>query len=381
MAEFRMPSLGADMEAGTLVEWLKKPGDPVRRGDVIAVVETQKGAIEIEVFQTGTLETLLATPGQKLPVGAPMAFIHGEGEPIVAPPAAPAPAAAAPHVAVPSIGPITVFPPSSVRALRASPAARKRAAELGVDLQKLVGTGPGAAITLFDVEKAASAPLRPAEGMRQAIGAAMARSKREIPHYYLVHPIDLEPALRWLEAANAKRPPSERILYGVLLLKAVARALRDYPEFNGFWSNGAFQPSMAIHLGIAISIGASGLIAPAIHDTDKLSLSQLMAALRDLVGRARTAGLRSSELSDPTITVTSLGEQSVESVFPVIYPPQVAIIGFGTVLERAWILEHSVVPRRVVSCSLAGDHRVSDGHRGGRFLAAIARSLQEPQTL
>jgi pyruvate dehydrogenase E2 component (dihydrolipoamide acetyltransferase) len=379
MAEFRMPSLGADMEAGTLVEWLKHPGDPVARGDIIAVVETQKGAIEIEVFQTGILETLLAQPGQKLPVGAPMALIRGEGERPGAP-AAPAPTAPPPVAPKPPPPPTPAAPAAG---LRASPAARKRAAELGVDLRRVTGTGAGGAITLADVETAAkgAALAPPAEAMRQAIGAAMARSKREIPHYYLAHTVDLDPALRWLEAENAKKPPPQRVLSGVLLLKAVAHALRDYPEFNGFWTEGRFQPSASIHLGVAVSLGKAGLIAPAIHDADRMSLAELMAALRDLVGRVRKGGLRSSELSDSTITVTSLGEQSAESVFPVIYPPQVAIVGFGMIVERPWVVDGAVVPRRVVSCSLAGDHRVSDGHRGARFVAAIARLLQEPANL
>ena len=384
MAEFLMPLLGADMEAGTLVEWLKKPGDPVTRGDIIAVVETQKGAIEIEVFQTGTIDTLFAEPGQKLAVGAPMAFIRVAGEHVAAAPAKPAPEIARP-VPRAALTPTVAIAPSAPlpqTGLRVSPAARKRAAELGLDLQKLSGTGAGGAITFADVEQATKtiAPS-PAEAVRQAIGAAMARSKREIPHYYLSHTVDLEPSLRWLEAENAKRPPPERMLYGVLLLKAVARALCEYPELNGFWTEGRFQPSEQIHLGVAISVGKSGLFAPAIHNADTLSLLELMRAVRDLVGRARKGGLRSSELSDPTITVTSLGEQSVESVFPVIYPPQVAIIGFGMIVERAWVVEGAVVPRRVISCSLAGDHRVSDGHRGARFLAAVARVLSEPQSL
>lgn len=384
MAEFRMPLLGADMEAGTLVEWLKKPGDRVTRGDIIAVVETQKGAIEIEVFQTGMIETLFAEPGQKLAVGTPMAFIRAEGERVTAAPARPAPEFVAP-VPAGVVAPAMALSPALAVAqtgIRASPAARKRAVELGVDLQKLSGTGPSGAITFADVEQAAKAVTpSSAEAVRQAIGAAMAHSKREIPHYYLAHTIDLEPSLRWLEAENAKRPPPERILYGVLLLKAVARALREFPEFNGFWTEGRFQPSDHIHLGNAISIGKSGLIAPAIHDADGLSLLELMRRLRDLVGRARKGGLRSSELSDSTITVTSLGEQSAESVFPVIYPPQVAIVGFGMIVERAWVVEGAVMPRRVISCSLAGDHRVSDGHRGARFIAAVARRLSEPQSL
>jgi pyruvate dehydrogenase E2 component (dihydrolipoamide acetyltransferase) len=313
-----------------------------------------------------------------------MASIRVQGEHVAAPAVAPSPleAVAVPQIAATRAAALSVAPRIPQAGVRASPAARRRAAEFGIEVERISGTGPGGAITLADVERAAAARApSPVDAMRQAIGAAMARSKREIPHYYLAHTIDLEPALQWLEAENAKRAPPERALYGVLLLKAVARALHDYPEFNGFWINGRFQPSERIHLGVAISVGKSGLIAPAIHDADKLSLPQLMSALRDLVGRARKGGLRSSELSDPTITVTSLGEQSAETVFPVIYPPQVAIVGFGMIVERPWIVAGAVAPRRVISSSLAGDHRVSDGHRGARFLSAVARLLGEPQSL
>jgi pyruvate dehydrogenase E2 component (dihydrolipoamide acetyltransferase) len=381
MAEFRMPSLGADMEAGTLVEWLKKPGDRVARGDIIAVVETQKGAIEIEVFETGTIERLLAQPGTKLAVGAAMAFIRGERDSLTrAEPSAPAPPPIPP--APPTSQPPGAAPLTPARGTRASPAARKRAAELGIAIEKLAGSGPDGVVTLADVERAPRVAAPAAAGtMREVIAAAMARSKREIPHYYLGHTVDLEPALRWLEAENARRLIPERVLYGAVLLKAVAQALRDYPEFNGFWLEGAFRPSRQIHLGVAISLSRGGLIAPAIHDADQLSLPELMAALRNLVNRVRKGGLRSSELSDPTITVTSLGEQGTEMVFPVIYPPQVAIIGFGMIVQRPWIAGGAIEARRVISVSLAADHRVSDGHRGARLLIAIAQLLQEPQAL
>lgn len=366
-----MPSLGADMDSGILVEWLKKPGDRVQRGDIIAVVETQKGAIEIEVFQAGVVETLLTEPGRKIAVGAPMAFIRGDDEKAdaaaMAPSRPPAPAAPPRAIAAPAIG-----------GLRVSPAARRRAEELGVALDGLTGTGPEGSVTLADVERAAKIAPSAARGIREVIGSAMARSKREIPHYYLGQNVDLDPALAWLAAENARRPVPERLLYGVLLLRAVAQALRDYRDFNGFWVDGEFRRSERIHLGVAISLRQGGLIAPAIHDADSLSLSQLMNTLRDLVSRARKGGLRSSELSDPTITVTSLGEEATELVFPVIYPPQVAIIGFGSVQERPWVVGGTVQPRRVIFASLAGDHRVSDGHQGARFLAAVARRLQEP---
>jgi pyruvate dehydrogenase E2 component (dihydrolipoamide acetyltransferase) len=209
----------------------------------------------------------------------------------------------------------------------------------------------------------------------------MARSKREVPHYYLATTIDLGRASDWLAAENARRPVPDRLLPGVLLLKAVALALRQVPELNARWAGDRAQPSAAIHVGVAVSLRSGGLVAPALHDTDTRSLDDLMRDLRDLVRRARAGTLRSSELSDPTITVTSLGDQGVESVFGIIYPPQVAIVGFGRIVERPWVVDGQVVPRPVVTATLSADHRVTDGHRGGLFLAAVERLLQEPGAL
>jgi pyruvate dehydrogenase E2 component (dihydrolipoamide acetyltransferase) len=217
--------------------------------------------------------------------------------------------------------------------------------------------------------------------MRQTIGAAMARSKREIPHYYLGTTVDMHRAVAWLSEENLGRAVPDRLLAGVLLIKAVALALREVPELNGFWKDGKAVPSPAIHVGTAIALRGGGLVAPALHDTDRSSLDELMRKLRDLVKRARAGGLRSSELSDPTITVTSLGDQGVETVFGIVYPPQVAIVGFGTLVERPWCVHGQVVARPVITVTLAADHRVTDGHRGARFLAAVDRLLQEPAQL
>ena len=217
--------------------------------------------------------------------------------------------------------------------------------------------------------------------MRQTIAAAMARSKREIPHYYLAHTIDLHRALAWLAEDNARRPVTERLLYGVLLIKAVALALREVPELNAVWRGDHVEPSAAVHVGVAISLRGGGLVAPALHDTDRRPLGELMQRLpRPRAARALRR-LRSSELSDPTITVTSLGEQGVESVFGIIYPPQVAIVGFGRIVERPWVVDGVGRRPAVVTATLSADHRVSDGHRGGLFLAAIERCLQTPERL
>ncbi len=406
MNQFLMPSLGSDMEAGTLVEWLKQPGDTVHRGDIIAVVETQKGAIEVEIFEDGVLDSTLVELGTEVPVGAPLANIRTNGEapteaepePVAeAPVAAPPPTAELPEKppAAPKPVPTPIRPAVGAGPL-ASPAARRLAAEKGVDLSTLTGSGPNGAIVTTDVlaappgSKPAPAPAadRKPRGkgldfgeMRKAIAAAMARSKREIPHYYLSTTIDMRAATDWLESSNAERPPTERVLPPVLLMKATALSLKTMPEFNGFHTEDGFVPSEHVHLGTAVAIRGGGLIAPAIHDADTLSLVELMAALRDLVARVRSGGLRSSEMTDPTVTLTSLGDRGVETVFGAIYPPQVAIIGFGKVLERPWVMDGQVEARPVVTATLAADHRVSDGHKGALLLNAIANLLQEPEAL
>ncbi len=274
----------------------------------------------------------------------------------------------------------------ATRRTRISPAARRLAEEFGLSIEKIAGTGLGGAITRDDVR--AAAEQRPADttpdrmdAMREAIAAAMARSKREIPHYYLGTDIDMKRALEWLEAENVKRPVTDRLLPAVLLLKAVALAIRDVPEMNGFWRDGGFEQSEAVHVGVAISLRRGGLVAPALHDADKQSLSEIMVGLLDLVQRARTGKLRSSELSDPTITVSNLGEQGVGTVYGVIYPPQVALVGFGAIQERPWAEDGMLGVRPVVTATLSADHRASVGHRGGLFLARIADLLQKPEDL
>ncbi len=391
MAEFVMPTLGADMTEGTLVQWKKRIGDRITKGDIIAEVDTEKAAIEVECHASGIIEQLLAKPGDKVPVGTVMAIIREEGQPAATPPQSP-------HIVPQPIPPqptstpvaTTASSPSPGGRLRISPAARKLAAERGIDPTGLQGTGPEGSITLDDITRAlasdvkVAAPLTMAERqarMRQTIAAAMARSKREIPHYYLSTTIDMSRALAWLTAENQRRPVTERLLASVLFIKAVALALRQVPELNALWKDSDAVTSERVHIGTAISLRQGGLVAPALHDADRATLSDLMQRFQDLVKRARAGSLRSSELSDATITVTSLGEQGVETVFGVIYPPQVALVGFGKVVERPWVADGLVVARPVVTVSLSADHRVSDGHRGGLFLAALDRLLQEPHSL
>jgi pyruvate dehydrogenase E2 component (dihydrolipoamide acetyltransferase) len=416
MPDFLMPSLGADMESGKVMTWLVAPGSRVKRGDVVAVVETQKGAIDVEIFLDGVIDALVP-PGTERRVGEVLAQVSGAGEvPAPANRAAPAPApisapvpALAPVPLSPGLATVTAAVATATPSIavtgraKASPAARHRASELALDVGRMRGTGVEGAVTLADVEAAALRPAAtaaidpavatavpagivarrgfdPAQ-MRQAIAAAMSRSKREIPHYYLASTIDFGAATTWLAAANRGRGPEERLLPAALLLAAAARALAEVPQLNGFHVDGAFRPGAGVHVGWAVALRGGGLIAPAVHDADRKTATELMVALRDLVQRARTGGLRSSELGDPTATVTSLGDRGAERVLGVIHPPQVAMIGFGRVVERPWVVDGQLVPRALVEASLAGDHRASDGHVGGLLLAAIDRHLQAPALL
>jgi pyruvate dehydrogenase E2 component (dihydrolipoamide acetyltransferase) len=409
MSVFSMPSLGADMEAGKLVEWLVAPGDRVSRGDVVAVVETQKGAIEIEIFEDGIVERLEAELGETLPVGAPLATIKGQGSGAVPPeekvqPEGPK-AVTAPDVPEPAETPVQEVAksrapetPADIGTARggvpaSSPAARVLAAERGVDLAGLSGSGPMGAILLRDVEDQTAVAPRAvpsppaqkrgfdAQAMRVAIAAAMSRSKKEIPHYYLSQTFDLQTAVDWLARTNAGRAPDARLLMGALFVKACSTAAVAVPELNGQYDGSGYHRSESVNTGVAVALRGGGLIAPAIHRADELNLDETMAAMRDLVARARSGRLRSSEMTDGTITVSAMGETGADQLTAVIYPPQVAIVGFGAPVLRPWIVDGEFAARTVVTVTLSADHRVSDGRRGARFLAAIERALQNPEEL
>ncbi|MBD2186678.1 dihydrolipoamide acetyltransferase family protein [Pseudanabaena mucicola] len=409
MADFCMPSLGADMRTGTLVDWKVKQGDRLKRGDIIADVETDKGIMEIEIFMDGVVEELLLETGTKVPVGTVMAKIHTE-ETVkneVVPVTSSAPSIPAPKEISQEVSQSTPAPAiAKSERLRVSPLARKLATELGVDLTTVKGTGADGAIEKADIERAAtlqkqpvSAPsptvMPPAEkpaakststsdfqsGMRRAIAAAMSLANRDIPHYYLETRIDMSHPLQWLEAENQRRSIKDRILPVVLLIKAVAKSLVDVPELNGYWVDDHLQVQEGIHIGFAISLRQGGLVTPAIHHADLKNLDELMTAMRDLIARTRSGHLRSSELSDATITLTNLGDIGVEKVYGVIYPPQVAIIGFGKIAEQPWAEHGMVGARPVVTATIAGDHRATDGMVGAKFLQALNAHLQAVEAL
>jgi pyruvate dehydrogenase E2 component (dihydrolipoamide acetyltransferase) len=408
MIEFKMPALGADMDEGTLNEWLVKPGDKVTRGQIVAVVETTKAAVEIECWQEGTVGELLVPVGETVQVGTTLATLLAEGERAEKRPRASAkkrpPASGEKPAAAPAGAPVAV-PAAGVQQHRrwVSPAARRLATSLHVDIDAVSGTGPQGAVIISDIEHAAATiqhaaavqkakePKDKAPGkstaadrataMRKSIAAAMSRSKREIPHYYLADEIVLEKSLTWLTTRNAQRSIDERVLPAVLLLKAVGLAAQRFGEFNGFWRDDGFEPANGVHVGVGISLRGGGLVAPAIHDVPEKKLDELMEDLTDLVARARSFSLRSSEMSDPTITVTNLGDKGVDTVFGVIYPPQVAIVGFGQPAQRVCVIDGGIRVVSTVQATLAADHRASDGHRGALFLTAINELLQQPDLL
>ena len=373
VAEILMPSLGADMESGLLVEWRIRPGDHVSRGDVIAVVETDKGVIEAESFVDGRVEELLVAPGARADVGVPIARLAGGGDasgPSAEKPQAPAKA-----------------PERTSTRVRATPGARRAAERKGVDLARVAGSGAGGTVTEADVERAVARP--PSEGddegrrqaLRRSIGALMARSKREIPHYYLAHTIDMTAALALVAARNAGRPPRERLVPTALVLRAVALAAREVPEVNGTVVDEGFVPSERVNVGLAVAMRGGGVVAPAIADVDGMDLEEVMSRVREVSGRARRGLLRSSEITEGTITLSALGDRNVEEVHGVIFHPQVALVGAGSILERPWAREGRVEIVPTMRLSLAADHRASDGRRGGAFLVRVARLLESPEEL
>jgi pyruvate dehydrogenase E2 component (dihydrolipoamide acetyltransferase) len=391
MIEFQMPSLGADMEAGTLVEWRKKPGDAVKRGDIIAEVETQKGLIEIEVFDEGIIGELLIKEGTKVPVGTVMALINSSATTLETKKA----------IIPEKIAPVIQLTEEKIvekasgekfeeKHIKASPLAKRIAAENNIDLSLIQGTGEDDAITKEDVENTIAqkeiiakpvekTPLQ-LEAIRLAVAAAVSKSNKEIPHYYLEKKIDMTKALTWLREANSKRPIQKRLLPAALIIKATAKSLVDFPNLNAIWDNG-LHLKKEINIGFVVSLRGGGVIVPAIRNANTKTVDEIMEALNDIIPRARALKLRSSDLTDTTISITSLGEGGADMVFGVIYPPQVAIVGFGGSSQQPFVENGMLGIRPVFTATLAGDHRATDGLTGSDFLSTLNNYLQNPESL
>ncbi|MDV6250361.1 dihydrolipoamide acetyltransferase family protein [Vibrio sp. EA2] len=426
LIDITMPALGADMRDGTLMEWQIKPGDHVEKGDIIAIIETSKGAIDMESYHTGTITELLIEPDIKLPVGSVMARMESDTpvssaiehtqaasttaevlQPVAKPETEELPPYLAPKTARLSetesaTGSDIVTTDELLKRINstseghqrqyASPVARKTVHLSGIELSTLTGSGPYGAVLLRDLPKDSDSPTVAAADkvtterqnvspMRQAISDAMSRSKKEIPHYYLALDIDLTKVQTWLAEQNQQREPEQRLLLPAVILNAIARQLVKFPALNGFYQDGHFTPSTAVNIGNTISLREGGLVIPGILNADQLSVDQTMDALRDLAERSRRGRLRSSEISQTTITVTSIGERGADSITGVIYPPQVAIIGLGRQRQAPVIKENQIEIGEIMTVTLAADHRVSDGVTGARFLQALAKQLQHPEAL
>jgi pyruvate dehydrogenase E2 component (dihydrolipoamide acetyltransferase) len=416
MGEFLMPSLGADMEAGKIVEWRVAPGDTVHRGDIIAVVDTDKATIEVEVFEDGVVGQLLVEPGVEVAVGTPLATIGSGDASVVEAPAVEVPAVEVPAVEVPAV---SAPAPAAVAHVVVSPLVRHIVEREGLDLARVSASGPGGRVLRRDVEQrrrrvsprarrlaremgvdlppgdvvtggavlaAATASPSPSanpppaktdrsSSRRLAIARLMERSHREIPHYWVDLEIDVEDTLIELERANAGRPVRERILPAARLLRAVVAAAMAVPDLNGWWIDDAFVPASGVDLGLVVSLRGGGLVVPTIPRADTLDDAALMVALSGAVERARSDSLRSSDLATASISVTNLGDLGVDGVQPLIHPPEVAMVGFGAITERPVARGGLIGARRTVRATLAADHRASDGLRAATFLRAVADHL------
>jgi pyruvate dehydrogenase E2 component (dihydrolipoamide acetyltransferase) len=396
-----MPSLGADMDEGKLLEWHIKPGDVIKKGDLIAAVETQKAAVDIESFRSGTVLELVGAVDQVIRVGSVIAYMDVADDGTVAA-VAPAPAVTVTAPPASAAQPAAHAVAPSGKRLRVSPAARHLAEKNGVDLNALHGTGHDGAIELQDVEAAlakkdtaapqiSAAPQKSATvikstvsmiNVREAIARAMAKSKREIPHYYLQSRFHIDTLVAWLDAKNRSLPPEERLFMPAVLMRAVVLALQSNPDMNGYYENGAFVQKPEIHLGITVSLKPSGVMTPAVIDAQAMTLAELNAAFADLVQRARAGKLRNREMTDGTVTVTNVGDLGADAVTGVIFPPQVSLVGFGRV-RKAPVVDGDggVRPGFVIDTSLSADHRVSDGLAGSKMLNTIGRLLAQPESL
>lgn len=392
MSDYKMPSLGADMKDAILIEWYVKPGDTVKRGDIIADLETDKGDIDVEVYEDGVIEKLIAQPGEKLPIGTVLATIKSVGDESTI-------GKEEKELPKPEAIPVGLIKPAPKR-IKVSPLAKRMAESMMVDLTNVKGTGEGGVIHKIDIENYArtsatenqqqslEAPLvsleekePSAHRMRRAIASAMSKSNREIPHYYLETDVDMSQSFDWLAKENKMRSVKERMLPIAIQIKAMAKALADVPELNAYWQNDQIQIQESVNIGLAISLRQGGLLVPAINNADLKSLDEIMEDVLDITQRTRSGKIKTSDLISPTITLTNLGDRGIQTVYGVIYPPQVAIVGMGKITDRPWVEQKMLGIRPILTVTLAGDHRATDGHLGARFLDLINDYLQKPETL
>jgi pyruvate dehydrogenase E2 component (dihydrolipoamide acetyltransferase) len=439
-----MPKMGDAMEEGTLLRWLKQVGDEIAVGDPLAEIETDKVSLEIEATEAGVLSKTYVEEGATVPIGTPIAAIGEESADVAASvqsteaaeetaPAEPAPAAEAEPVAAAAGGAngraaADVPAPAPVQAalagaaagerLRASPLVKRLAAEHGIDLSSVTGTGPGGRIVRDDIaalltgaprvspapdqtaaptpaQAPAAAPAAPTPGpsgrpagiarelskIRRTTGRRMAESKAVAPHFYVTSEVDMAPAAALREQINAQAPDdAAKVSFNDLIIKAAALALREYPNLNASLENDQLVEHPNIDVNVAVAI-EGGLIAPFVPDADQKGLITIARMTKDLVGRARNGGLTPDEYQGGTFTVSNLGMFDVGEFIAIINPPQAAILAIGSIADVPIVEDGEIVPGKRMNITLSADHRVTDGAEVARFLQAVKRYLENPLTI
>jgi pyruvate dehydrogenase E2 component (dihydrolipoamide acetyltransferase) len=408
-----MPKLSDTMTVGTLVKWLKKEGDPVKSGDMLAEVETDKATMELESFFDGTLLSIFVKAGSQVPLGAALCAIGKPGEKVDAPapkaaeaaaPQAPVPVAApAPTPApAPVAAPVPATPAGPAGRIKVSPLARKLAAEKGVDLSGVKGSGPGGRIVRADVlagpakgpAPAALAPsqllargplqedkLVPVSNMRATIARRLVESKTQIPHFYLDVEVDAGPLLELRTQLNAAlEKDGVKLSVNDFVLKASAEALRRVPAVNCSWEGAAIRQHPAAHVSFAVAI-EDGLITPVIRDAHLKTIFAISTEAKALGKRAKDKKLTPAEFTGGTFCVSNLGMMGIDRFCAIINPPNAAILAVGTTVTKPVVKGGEIVVGQRMTLTLSADHRVVDGAVGATYLAALRDLLEKPALL
>jgi pyruvate dehydrogenase E2 component (dihydrolipoamide acetyltransferase) len=415
MADVLMPRLSDTMEEGVLSQWVKHEGDQVRKGDVLAVIETDKAAMEMEAYDEGVLTRILVAEGASVRIGAPIAVIGGEGAAEAAAPS-PVPAPDNPERAV--VPPVAPAPRPGAEAAPAgrppaSPLARKLARERGVDLSTVQGSGPGGRIVRADIEQAArdgdgdgnppassspftagtpqpvsaaAAPLAlatedaeeiPLTTVRWLTAQRLAASAREAPHFYLTVVADAGQLLAFRAQANDRRGADVKISVTDLLIRACATALAAHPEVNASWDETRILRHRHVSIGIAVAI-EDGLVVPVVRDAGRKTLTEIAREARDLTTRARSRKLTPDELTGGTFTISNLGMYGIRQFTAVINPPQAAILAVGEAVRQPVVRDDQVAIGTTMTLTLSIDHRAVDGATAAGFLTRLRKLIEQP---
>jgi pyruvate dehydrogenase E2 component (dihydrolipoamide acetyltransferase) len=392
--EVIMPALGMAQDTGKLLRWLKSEGEQVSKGEALMEIETDKVTVEVEAPADGTLAGVRAAEGEDVPVGRSVAIILAPGEPLPEQEHEATPIADESKDATPAETPLRVAvssdgqeakAASTPRRRLASPKARRLAAERGVDLSALAGSGPGGAVVAADVVQtvapAAPVPLGDLQAgpVWQRMAERTAESWRTAPHFFLMRELDAGRLMSW-RASTRARPGYESVTPTDLLVKVSAEALRRHPRVNASWQNGAVAPSPEVNVGIAVAT-EEGLFVPVIHDADRLSLREVAERRAELVEAARAGRLAPRDVSGGTFTVSNLGMFGVDAFLAVLNPPQAAILAVGRIVDRVVAVAGSAAVRPTMTLSLSFDHRVVDGARGAEFFDTLGSLIEEPTGL